>query len=116
MIIVMETWYLKSEFEGQALELMQQMDDLLGPDAHEHPGWTGHASFYQSAEKPNEVIMVYPWKSRELHEDLVVQEEPKLVEFVQKYCEKPRVIQYFNELPVEVEHDHDHHHHNDEKK
>lgn len=109
MIIVMETWYLKSEFQGQALELMQQMDDLLGPDAHDHPGWNGHASFYQSTENPNQITMVYPWKSRALHENLASKEESMLVEFVQTYCEKPRLIQYFNELPVEVEHDHDHH-------
>ncbi|SMO52628.1 hypothetical protein [Melghirimyces algeriensis] len=89
---------------------MQQMDDMVGPAAHEHPGWCGHASFHQRMEKPTEVIMQYPWRSRELHEDLTTQEEPKLAEFYGKYCSKPRDIHYFNDLQVEVEHNHDHQH------
>ncbi|MFS1512053.1 hypothetical protein VQL36_06395 [Chengkuizengella sp. SCS-71B] len=111
MITVMETWYLKNGLEKQALELMQEMDDLVGPGAHEHLGWCGHASFYQNSEKPNEVIMQYPWKSQELHVDLRDKEESLLTAFYAKYCLKPRNIIYFHELEVEVEHDHDSHSH-----
>ncbi|MEI4622664.1 hypothetical protein [Bacillus cereus] len=111
MITVMETWYLKLELKDRAIELMQQMDDLLGPAAHEHPGWAGHASFYQDDSELNKIKVIYPWKSKELHVDLANQEEKLLIEFNQNYCIKPREIHYYHELEVEVEHDHHHHHH-----
>lgn len=31
MVIVVETWRLKEEYAGRALELMQEMDDIVGP-------------------------------------------------------------------------------------
>lgn len=110
MIIIMEDWSLKPGLEGRALEIMQEMDDLLGPPAHVHPGWCGHASFYQSASDPRRITMLYPWRSRELHDDLVADEEPRLADFYQRYCAGRREIRYFTEMPVEVEHDHDHGH------
>jgi hypothetical protein len=109
MIIVQEIWHLKPGLEDKALELMQQMDDLVGPPAHVHPGWSGHASFYQSTADPTAVIMQYSWYSRELHEDLARDEEPRLQEFYQTYCSMSREIHYYTELPVEVEHEHESH-------
>lgn len=111
MISVMETWYLKPEHTDKALELMQQMDDLVGPQAHDHPGWCGHAHFYQDSDNPSRVIMMYPWKSRELHNDISDKEKNLLQDFMQQYCSRPREIQHFDELEVEVEGDHHHHHH-----
>jgi hypothetical protein len=105
MIIVVETWSLKPEYQQQAYQLMQQMDDMLGPAAHEHPGWCGHAHFYQNADKPTEIFMLYPWKNRELHLDLAQQEEGQLQDFYDTYCTGPRHILYYTELPVDVEHD-----------
>jgi hypothetical protein len=102
-VVVTETWRLKTQFEGDALRLMQQMDDLLGPAAHEHPGWCGHARFFQHAERRGEILMVYPWKSRALHEDLLAREEPILRGFEMHYCRAPRAIDYHHELPVEVD-------------
>lgn len=110
MISVIEHWYLKPGLESRALELMQEMDDILGPNAHDHPGWAGHAHFYQSREDPLHLLMLYPWRSIEMHEDLARGEEPMLEEFYEKYCSRRREITYFEELPVEVEHDHDHEH------
>jgi hypothetical protein len=103
MITVLEFWHLKPGLEKDALALMQQMDDMLGPNAHVHPGWCGHARFFQKSELPGEVIMMYPWRSRELHEDLCVQERPVLQGFYEQYCTAPRDIHYFEELMVDVE-------------
>jgi len=108
MISVIEVWHLKSEFADRALELMQRMDDKVGPPAHLHPGWCGHAHFYQSRSQPTEVLMVYPWRSLELHEDLFRGEEPTLHSFYQQYCSRPREIHYYTELPVDVEGEHHH--------
>jgi len=108
LITVMETWFFKSELADRALELMQEEDELVGPNAHDHPGWSGHADFYQRADDPSQVVIVYPWLNRESHADLTAKEEPLLSEFVAKYCRRPRVFEFFTELPVEVEHDHDH--------
>lgn len=104
MISVMEIWHIKPGLEGDALALMQKMDDMLGPAAHDHKGWCGHASFYQSDERPGEIVMIYPWRSRELHEDLTLREEPVLKGFYEEYCASPREIHYYNQLMVEVEH------------
>jgi hypothetical protein len=103
MITVMEVWQLQARFSGQALELMQEMDDMLGPPAHAHPGWCGHARFYQSVADPSRVVMIYPWSSREHHETLVAREEAPLRDFVARYCAARREIHYYNELPVDVE-------------
>ncbi|WP_223280343.1 hypothetical protein [Nostoc sp. PA-18-2419] len=105
MIIVMEIWHLKLVLEDKALELMQMMDEKLGPQAHIHPGWCGHARFYQSFTCLTDVFILYPWRSRELHEDLVAQEEPLLKSFYNDFCTTPREINYYTELPVEVEHE-----------
>jgi hypothetical protein len=107
MVTVFETWRLKPGLEASALALMQEMDCMLGPPAHRHPGWCGHAEFYQSAATPTEVLMVYPWRSRELHEDLAKREEPELQKFYADYCTAPREIRYYDELAVDVDHDHD---------
>lgn len=108
MISVMEVWHLKPELEGKAFEIMQEMDELLGPAAHEHPGWAGHAYFYQSHERAHEVIMLYSWRNRQEHADLVKQEKPQLEAFYAKYCSQPREIHYYDELLVDVDHDEDH--------
>ena len=105
MVTVIETWRLRPELKKDALALMQKMDDLLGPAAHKHPGWCGHARFFQKSEQPTEVIMMYPWRSRELHEDLTIEEEPVLRGFYDEYCIAPREIHYYAELSVEVEDD-----------
>lgn len=104
MITVIEIWHLKPDKKNQALMLMQEMDDIVGPPAHKDSGWCGHAHFYQRTEHPNEVIMMYPWRSRELHEALIMQEETILASFIEENCTGPREITYYNELPVEVEH------------
>jgi hypothetical protein len=109
-LTVVELWHLKPELADDALRLMQEMDDLLGPSAHEHPGWCGHAQFLQSHADPALVTMLYPWRSKELHEDLVRGEEPMLERFYEEYCTRPREIHYHDELEVEVEHDHEHEH------
>lgn len=110
MVTVCETWYLKEEHSAQALELMQQMDDLVGPQAHEDPAWAGHASFYQSQADPAVVLMMYAWRSEEEHRALAESERELLAGFVAEYCARPRDIAYYTELEVEVEHDDDHHH------
>lgn len=112
MFTVMEIWHLKPGLEDKILQIMQMMDDMLGPPAHVHPGWCGHAQFYQSETQPCEVIMLYPWRTRELHADLLNQEEPRLTTFYADYCESPREIRYYNSLEVEVEHDEPDVHHN----
>ena len=106
MISVLEVWHLKPEVAGRALEVMQEMDDLLGPNAHEHPGWCGHARFFRSEADPAEVLMLYPWRSRDLHEDLAAGEEPLLEPFYERYCDRRREIRYLEELAVDVEGDH----------
>lgn len=118
MITVIEIWHLKPGLEGSALDVMQRMDDMLGPPAHEHAGWCGHAEFYQSSARPTDVLMIYPWRSRQLHEDLATREEPLLAPFYAEYCSAPREIHYYDRLMVEVEHEHEdegraasHHHH-----
>ncbi|HEX9992989.1 MAG TPA: hypothetical protein VGB14_08690 [Acidimicrobiales bacterium] len=106
MITVVEVWHLRPELGGDALALMQEMDDLLGGNAHEHPGWCGHARFFQSAGDPSTVMMLYPWRSRELHEDLLASEEQLLAPFYERCCTARREVHYYEELAVEVEHDH----------
>ena len=105
MFIVIETWYIKPELAANALELMQKMDDAVGPPAHVHPGWCGHARFFQDASRPTEILMLYPWRSRELHQDLFACEEPQLADFYKTYCSRPRQIRYYEELAVDVDGD-----------
>ena len=103
MIIVVEVWHLKPELSYQALRIMQEMDDMMEPPAHRNPGWCGHAKFLQSSTDPTRVLMIYPWRNRELHDKLAANEEPMLLPFYQEYCTRPRELRYFTELPVEHE-------------
>lgn len=105
-IIVMEVWHLRSEVANQGLFLMRQMDRLLGSSTHKHPGWCGHASFYQRNECPSEIIIVYPWRNRDLHMQLLIGEEPLLQEFQNNFCTSKREIYYYTQLDVEVEDQH----------
>ena len=102
-VVVTETWRLKPQFEADALRLMQRMDDMLGPGAHGHPGWCGHARFFQHAERRGEILMVYAWKSRSLHEHLLLLEEPAVRAFEAQFCRAARVVDYHHELAVDVE-------------
>jgi hypothetical protein len=103
VITVMETWFLRSEFVATAATVMQEMDDLVGPHAHGESDWCGHASFYQHIEQPDEVVVIYPWRSRHTHEALVEYEAPRLAAFMAQYCRSPRQIGYLSMLPVDVE-------------
>jgi 3-oxoacyl-[acyl-carrier protein] reductase len=105
MIVVHEIWELRPEFTGSATRILQEMDDLLGSNAHEHPGWSGHATFYQNAARPAEVILSYPWASIESHRDLSESEENILSGFTGKYFTGERRIEYYETLAVEVEGD-----------
>jgi hypothetical protein len=107
MITVVETWRLRPEYQRDAMRIMQEMDDLVGPNAHENTGWCGHARFFQSESEPAVVLMIYPWQSRESHASLVAQEEPLLRGFFEKHCAGPREISYYSELAVDVEAHHD---------
>lgn len=110
MVMVKETWYLRDEFTDRALELMQEMDDLTGPNAHADPGWAGHARFFQSSADPALVIMIYPWRSLADHDRLRAAEKRLLADFHTKYCTRERDIEYLEELPVDVEDEHGHGH------
>jgi len=103
MIIVMEVWLLKPEMESRALEILQEMENLLGPAAHSHRGWCDHARFLQDADKPARLVLLYPWHNRELLDDLLASEEPKLSGFIERYCIQPRQIHCLRELPVDID-------------
>jgi hypothetical protein len=102
MIHVVETWRIKEEFADRVPELMQEMDDLVGPRTHAHAGFTGHATFFRHEAKPTMVWILYPWHSHDSHEELISAEAPILGEFQAKYCAAPREIGYLSEIP----HDH----------
>jgi hypothetical protein len=108
VITVLEKWYLRADVAERDLEIMQEMDDLVGPGAHDDPAWAGHAHFYRSKRNPGEIHMIYPWRSAEEHEVLRAKEEPLLADFYARYCVAKRDISYFDELQVEVDHDHAH--------
>jgi hypothetical protein len=110
MVTVKETWYLRGEVADRALELMQEMDDLTGPNAHADPGWAGHARFFLRGTDPSQVIMIYPWRSVADHTRLREAEKSLLADFHTKYCNRERDIEYMEELPVDVDGDHDHEH------
>lgn len=105
MITVFEVWHLKPQYRGSTLQVMQEMDELVGPPAHRDPAWSGHARFYQSRDRPDLVLMVYAWRSIEDHKRLAAAEDPMLRSFVERYCSAPREISYHDELPVDVDHD-----------
>ncbi len=102
MITVREIWQLKAQFTGSARKIMQEMDDLVGPGAHGDPGWVGHAVFLQNIDRPAEIIIQYPWASRESHGLLVSSEQEILKAFTEKYCSEDRRIEYFEALDVDV--------------
>ncbi|WP_328847606.1 hypothetical protein [Streptomyces sp. NBC_00258] len=108
MVTVIETWRLKPEFADRALELMQEMDDLVGPPAHVNPGWCEHGRFFQLQDNHSEIWMKYTWRSRSEHEVFIEREELILGDFYAKYCAGPRGIIYLTELPVDVEATSDH--------
>lgn len=108
MITVIEKWYLRADLADRGQEIMQEMDDLVGPGAHKDPAWCGHAHFYRSKQNSNEFLMMYSWRSIEEHGRLRAREEPLLQEFYRTYCAAKRDLSYFEELEVEVERDHDH--------
>jgi hypothetical protein len=103
LVSVIEKWRLRDEFADRALELMQQMDDIVGPGAHSDDGWVEHGRFFQLHSDPAEIWMMYRWRGRPAHEVFIRQEESILQDFYQKYCVGPREIVYFDELPVDVE-------------
>lgn len=100
---VRETWYLKDQYLNDALRIFQEMDDLLGPEAHEQEGWSEHARFFQSNDRPERVEVLYTWKSKELHDRLRAREVDILSEFEVRYFSRPRTFEFLTELPVEVD-------------
>jgi len=107
MITVVESYRLKPAYAPHALQVLQELDDLLGPNAHTNAGHVGHARFLQDASEPAQVCLVYQWRDHKSFMDLVRNEEKLLGDFIAKYCSGPRSIQIHNELPVEVDHDED---------
>jgi 3-oxoacyl-[acyl-carrier protein] reductase len=107
MIQVCERFFLKDVLEDKATQVMQILDDLLGPGAHAHPGWCGHATFLQSVERPSEILMLYPWRSAELHVDLRAREDLLLEDFYERYCTAPRSVTFYRLMDVEVEYEHE---------
>ncbi|WP_128645451.1 hypothetical protein [Rhodococcus sp. BS-15] len=103
MITVIETWHLTTEAAENALAVLQEMDELLDDNAHHHPGWAGHARFFQHASDPQRVTMTYPWESVEQATDLIESETPLLEDFYRRYCVRPREVVFAHELPVDVE-------------
>lgn len=109
MITVVERWYLKDECQDRGAEIMQQMDDLVGPDAHADPGWAGHASFFHLHGAGGEFLMMYDWHSVESHRELQRREDVRLTDFYARYCSAPRDVSYLEALHVDVDgHDHGH--------
>lgn len=49
--------------------------------------------------------MIYDWRTRESHQRLADQEARLLEQFVDQFCSRPRVVEYHEELAVEVDHD-----------
>ena len=86
-VTVIETWQLKEKYAERVLELMQEMEDIIGPGAHVDPGWCDHGRFYQLQESSNEAWKRYTWRSRDKRAQC---------------CTGPRAITYFTELTVDV--------------
>jgi hypothetical protein len=103
MIFAVEKWFLRPEHLPDAVRIMQEMDDFVGPNAHAHPGWVAHARYFQAHADPAQVMLVYPWASVELHRDLLAQEVPLIAEFEPRYFIRPREVTYLHELAVWVE-------------
>ncbi|WP_116044944.1 hypothetical protein [Amycolatopsis palatopharyngis] len=101
-ITVIEHWHLKQEFADKAFEVMQEMDDLLEDNAHDSPGWAGHARFFKLGSEPTRVMMIYAWETHAEHKRLLESETPLLSEFMSRYCTREREVEYAEELPVDV--------------
>ena len=99
MIHVLERWHIKEEFADRIPELMQQMDDLVGPPAHEHGAFSGHATFLRPDAESCTVWVLYPWRSRAEAEELIAGEGPLIERFQAEYCAAPREVSYFTEVP-----------------
>ena len=111
MITVEEEWTLAEGIEPDAM--MHEIEDVIGPLAHDHSGWAGHAMFLQPLEdSPNRLVLIYPWNSLKEHEDMIEKEQSYLPDFYKRLCSGPRSIRYYRELP-HPEHDHDHGHNHD---
>ena len=102
MITIIESYSLKPEHVHGALEVLQELDCLLGPNAHRNRGHVGHAIFLQDEVNPTEVCLVYDWRDRESFEELLVSEEPLLGNFQSKYCSRPRIVRVFKSIAVET--------------
>jgi 3-oxoacyl-[acyl-carrier protein] reductase len=105
VIWVMELWRFRPAVGHDATAAMQEMDDLLGANAHRHPGWCGHARFFSRLDDTGVGMMLYPWRSRELHDDLAASEEPLLQDFYRRWCVAPREIHHYEELAVDIDGD-----------
>lgn len=103
MIHVIERYVLKREYISKAAEVMQNLDDILGPAAHLNDGWVNHAQFLQDQLHRDQIVIVYQWKSAELLHDLLHKEESQLFSFYETYCQKPREVSVFHLLPVDVD-------------
>lgn len=101
MITVVESWYLKSGLEEEAGRILDEMEELLGPSAHAHPGWCGHARFFQSTADRSRLLVVYPWRSLDLLDDLLAAEEKILAPFYESYFRQRRQVETYRELAVE---------------
>jgi hypothetical protein len=105
VITIIESYFLKPGYAAHALSVLQELDNLLGPNAHANSGHAGHARFLQDASEPSHVRLVYEWRDRESFAELLHTEEALLPDFLAKYCAGLRVVQIHDELAVEVEHD-----------
>ena len=103
MITVIETWHLLPRYAHRALEIMQRMDEIVGPYAHTNSGWIDHARFYQAAADPSIVLMLYYWHDCHSHSIVTNREKTTLAEFITHFCSQDRTIAYFDELPVDVD-------------
>jgi 3-oxoacyl-[acyl-carrier protein] reductase len=98
MIVVEETWYLSDDAAENATAVMQEVEDVIGPIAHGHSGWCGHAKFLQRIDESTRVTIVYPWRSIAEHEDLLAREASHLSPYYERYCTRPRLVTYYAEL------------------
>ncbi|MGJ9423274.1 hypothetical protein [Aeromicrobium sp. CF3.5] len=113
MIHVLETWHFKDEHLGDIAAVMQTMDELVGPAAHDHPAFSGHATFLRDeVNDPASVKVLYQWRSPEEADELIAGEDLVIAEFTQKYCTAPREVRYLTEVPHthDMEDDHEHGH------
>lgn len=101
-VTVIEHWHLTEESSRNAFSVMQEMDDLVEDNAHEAPGWDGHARFFQLENDPSHVLMIYTWNSKEEAESMLGSEKDLLADFIKARCTRDREIEFAEELPVDV--------------